>query len=151
MYNILTKPSITKLLVFTGAQVSGASSSTCPSQLAPIHQTSNICTKLINAQVGCVTNVDSYSFYACTYVASVGDISKILCYPQNYRSLKKKQLLFLLHHGFTKFQPILRMCAYVTGKLPVYTMCSQFKRYVGLVNLPHSSVAPCSPRCPTIR
>ena len=35
-----------------------------PSQLASIDQTSNICTKLINAQVGCVTNVDSYSWYS---------------------------------------------------------------------------------------
>ena len=42
MYTILTKASITKLLVFTGVQVSVASSSTCPSQLAPIDQTSNI-------------------------------------------------------------------------------------------------------------
>ena len=29
-----------------------------------------------------VTNVDSYSLYACTYVASVRDISKIACYHQ---------------------------------------------------------------------
>ena len=80
MYKILTKASITNLLVglFTGAQVSVASSSTCPSQLAPIDQTFNICTKLVNAQVGCVTNVDSYSLYACTYVASVIDISTIV-------------------------------------------------------------------------
>ena len=82
MYNILTKASITNLLVFTGVQVSVASSSTCPSQLAPIDQTLNICTKLVNAQVGCVTNVDSYSLYACTYVASVRDMSTIVCYRQ---------------------------------------------------------------------
>ena len=42
MYKILTKASITKVLVFTGVQVSVASSSTCPSQLAPIGQTFNI-------------------------------------------------------------------------------------------------------------
>ena len=80
---MLTKPSIKKkLLVFTGVHVSGASSSTCPTQIAPIDQTSNICTKLIKAQVGCVTNVNSYSLYACTYVASVRDISQIVCYHQ---------------------------------------------------------------------
>ena len=82
MYTILTKASISKLLVFTGVQVSVASSSTCTSQLAPIDQTSNICTKSINAQVGCITNVDSYSFYACTNVANVRYISKIVCYHQ---------------------------------------------------------------------
>ena len=82
MYTILTKASITKLLVFTGVQVYVASSSTCPSQLAPIDQTFNICTKFVNAQVGCVTNVDSYSLYACTYVASVRDISTIVYHRQ---------------------------------------------------------------------
>ena len=82
MYTILTKASITKFMVFTGVQVSGTSSSTCPSQPAPIDQTSNICTKLINEQVGFVTNVDSYRLYACTYVASVRDISKIVSYHQ---------------------------------------------------------------------
>ena len=82
MYTILTKASITKLLEFTGVQVSVASSSNCPSQLAPIDQTSNICTKLIKTQVGCITNVDSYSLYACTYVSSVRDISTIVCYHQ---------------------------------------------------------------------
>ena len=82
MYKILTKVPINKLLVFTGVQVYGTSSSTCPIQLAPIDQTSNICTKLINAQVRCVSNVDSYSLYACTYVASVRDISNIVCYHQ---------------------------------------------------------------------
>ena len=82
MYTILTKASVTKLLVFTGMQISVASSSTCPSQLAPIDQTSNICTKLIKTQVGCITNVDSYSLYVCTYVASVRDISTIVCYDQ---------------------------------------------------------------------
>ena len=83
MYNILTKASVTKLLVFTGMQISVASSSTCPSQLAPIDQTSNICTKLIKTQVGCITNVDSFNLYACTYVASVRDISTIVCYDQD--------------------------------------------------------------------
>ena len=82
MYKILTKASVTKLLVFTGMQISVASSSTCPSQLAPIDQTSNICTKLIKTQVGCITNVDSHSLYACIYVASVRDISTIVCYDQ---------------------------------------------------------------------
>ena len=82
MYKILTKASITKSLVFTGVQVYVASSSTCSSQLAPIDQTSNICTKLIKTQVGCITNVDSYSLYACTYVSSVRDISTIVCYHQ---------------------------------------------------------------------
>ena len=52
MYTILRKASITKLLVFTGVQVYVASSSTSPSQLAPIE------------------------------VASVRDISTIVCYRQ---------------------------------------------------------------------
>ena len=79
MYKILTKASKTKLLVFTRMQVYVASSSTCPSQLAPIDQTSNICTKLIKTQVGCVTNTWILTaYYACTYVASVRDISTIV-------------------------------------------------------------------------
>ena len=69
-------------MVFNGVQVYRASSPACTSQLAPIGQTSNICTKLINAQVGCVTNVDSYSLHAYTYVAGVRYISKIVCYHQ---------------------------------------------------------------------
>ena len=81
------------------------------------------------------------------------DISKIVCYQllqrQNYSSLKKKQLTFLLLQSFPKLQTftynLLRMCAYVTGNVSVYTVCSQFKHYVGLVNLPHSSIVPCSP------
>ena len=65
-------------------------------------------------------------------------------------------IIIMLLEGFTKLQisayDLLRMCAYVTGKFPVYTVCSQFKHYVGLVNLPHSStcpihqLAPCSPK-----
>ena len=82
-------------MVFTRMQVYVASSSTCPSQLAPIDQTSNICTKLIKTQVGCVTNVDSYSLYACTYVANVRDISTIVCYDQVLFVAVTKLLRFL--------------------------------------------------------
>ena len=129
MYKILTKASITKLLVFTGVQISVASSATCPSQLAPIDQTFNICTKLVNAQVGCVTNVDSYRLYACTYVASMIDISTIVCYRQVLfvavttllRFLEEKNI-FLLLQVFTKFhvQSTAHVCLqlYVTGKFP---------------------------------
>ena len=81
MYKILTKASITKLLVFTDVQVSVASSSTCPIQLAPIEQTSNICTNLVNVQVRCVTTW-ILTAYTCTYVATVRDISTIVCYHQ---------------------------------------------------------------------
>ena len=131
MYTILTKASITKLLVFTGVQVYVASSSTCPSELAPIDQTFNICTKLVNAQVGCVTNVDSYSLYACTYVASVRDISTIVYHrqvlfvavTQLLRFLEKTTNIFPAS-GFTKFHIYstahVRLQLYVTGKLPVY-------------------------------
>ena len=85
MYIILTKASISQITVFHRcASIWGklTSSPTCPNQLSPIGQTSIICTKLINAQVRCVTNVDSYSLYACTYVAGVRDTSKIICYHQ---------------------------------------------------------------------
>ena len=127
-------------------------------QLAPIDQTSNICAKLIKTQVGCVTNVDSYSLYACTYVASVRDISTIVCYDQVLFIAVTKLLRFLekttnifAASGFHKIPRIIYCaCAltvqlYVTGELPVYTMCSQFKHYVGLVNLPHSSSCPMFP------
>ena len=113
MYRILTKASRTQIIGFhRRVSIWGkmTSSPTCLSQLAPIGQTSNICTKLINAQVVCVTNVDSYSVYAFTNVAGVRDISKIVCHHQvlfaavkNYSSLKKKQI-FLLLQGFTKLQ-----------------------------------------------
>ena len=104
------------------------SSPTCLSQLAPIGQTSNICTKLINAQVGCVTNVDSYSVYACTNVAGVRDISKIVCYPQVLFAAVTKQFEEKANHifaasGFHKIANIpvymhnlLAICAYVTEK-----------------------------------
>ena len=122
MYKILTKASITKLLVFTGVQVSVASSPTCPSQLSPTDQTLNICTKLINAQVGCVTNVDSYSLYACTYVAGVRDISKIVCYHQvlfaavtKLQQFEEKKLIFFLLPGFHKSPRIIHCaCAHTT-------------------------------------
>ena len=112
MYKISAKASVTKLLVFTGMQVYVASSSTCPSQLAPIDQTSNICIKLIKTQV------DSYSLYACTYVASVRDISTIVCYDQVLFVTVTKLLRFLekttnifAASGFHKI-PRMRMCAY---------------------------------------
>ena len=79
MYRKLTKGFINQTTGLLRC-ASMTSSPTCPSQLAPTGQTSNICTKLINAQVGCVTNVESYSFYACTFVAGVRDISKLVCY-----------------------------------------------------------------------
>ena len=137
-------------------KVSGASSSTCPIQLAPLDQTSNNCTKLINAQVGCVTNVDSYSMHACTYLASVGDISKIVCYHQVLFAVvtKLQQFEEKATHMFagSEFQKVQvqstwhgRSQLYVTGKLPVCTVCSKFKHYVGLVNLPHSSACPMFP------
>ena len=112
------------------------SSPTCLSQLAPIGQTSNICTKLINAQVVCVTNVDSYSVYACTNVAGGMDISKIVCYHQvlfaavtKLQQFEEKTNIIFADSGFHKIANIhvymhnlLRMCAYVTGKLPVYSV-----------------------------
>ena len=139
-------------------QVSVASSPTCPSQLAPIGQTSIICTKLTNAQVGCVTNVDSYRLYACTYVAGVRDISKIVCYHQvlfsavtKLQQYEEKTTCFsvsqnckyprMLYCAFA----LLRICTYVAGKLPIYTVYSHFKPYVGLFNLPHSSTCPMFP------
>ena len=114
MYTISTKASITKLLVFTSVQVYVASSSTCPSQLAPLDQTFNICTKFVNVQVGCVTNVDSYRLYACTYVASVRDISTIVYHRQVLfvavtkllRFFEKKNLIFFLLQVFTKLNII---------------------------------------------
>ena len=131
-------------------QVSAASSSTCPSQLAPIDQTSYICTKLTNAQVGCVTNVDSYSLYACTYVASVRDISKIVCYHQvlfaavtKLQQFEEKTTNIFAASGFHKISRIIYCARY--WKLPVYTECSQFNHYVGLVNLPFRHLAICSP------
>ena len=121
MYTILTKASITKLLIFTGVQVYVASSSTCPSQLAPIDQTFNICTKLVNAQVGCVTNVNSYSLYVCTYVASVRDISTIVYHRQVLFVAMTKLLRFFEKttnifpaSGFQKFHIIYCACARTT-------------------------------------
>ena len=114
MYRILTKASIHQIIGFhRRASIWGkmTSSPTCLSQLAPIGQTSNICTKLINAQVVCVTNVDSYSVYAGTNVAGVRDISKIVCYHQvllaavtKLQQFEEKQIIFLLLQGFTKLQ-----------------------------------------------
>ena len=99
-----------------------ASSSTCPSQLAPIDQTSNICTKLINAQVGCVAKVDSYSLYACIYVASVRDISKIVCYHQVLfvavtkllRFLEEEKTNILAASGFHKIPRIIYYASVLT-------------------------------------
>ena len=115
MYRILTKASINQIIGFhRRASICGkmTSSPTCLSQLAPIGQTSNMCTKLINAQVVCVTNVDSYSVYACTNVAGVRDISKIVCYHQVLFAAVKKLQQFeektniFAASGFQKFANI---------------------------------------------
>ena len=94
---------------------------------------------------------------ACTYVASMRDSSMIVCYHQVLfvavtkllRFLEEKNYFFLLIQVFTKFHvqstAHVRLQLYVTGKLPVYTVCPQFKHYVGLVNLPHSSSCPMFP------
>ena len=128
-----------------------------PVNLPPIDQTFNICTKLVNAQVGCVTNVDSYSLYACTCVANVRDISTIVYHCQVLFVAVTKLLRFFQKttnifpaSGFHKIPhntTHMRLQLYVTGKLPVYTVRSQFKHYVGLVNLPHSSSCPMFPYC----
>ena len=76
MYTILTKASINQIPYFVCKYmepVRNLPQSTCPNRL-------NI--KLINAQVGCVTIVDSYSLYACTNVAGVRYISEKVCYDQ---------------------------------------------------------------------
>ena len=73
-------------------------------------------------QVDCVTNVDSYSLCACTYVAGMTDISKIVRYHQvlfaavtKLQRFEEKQLIFFLLQGFTKMQistyALLRICA----------------------------------------
>ena len=131
MYRILTKASINQMIGFhRRASIWGkmTSSPTCLSQLAPIGQTSNICTKLINAQVGCDTSVDSYSVYACTNVAGVRDISKIVCYHQVLldavtKQFEEKANNIFAASGFHKIANIpvymhnlLAICAYVTGK-----------------------------------
>ena len=107
--------------------------------------------------LGCVTNVDSYSLYASTYVAGVRYISKIVCYHQvlfaavtqlqhfevkttNIFAASEFHIIANIH-----LYSILSMCAYVTGTLPVYTVCSQFNHYVGLVNVPHASTCPMFP------
>ena len=131
-------------------QVSWASSPTCPSQLAPIGHTSNICTKLNNAQVGCVTNVDSNSLYACTYVAGVRDISKIVCYHQVLfaavtKQFEEKTTNIFAASGFHKIANIHVLSyafAHTLLEIYPYTVCSQFKHYVGLVNFLHSSTCP---------
>ena len=108
------------------------SSSTCPSQLATIDQPFNICTKLVNAQVGCVTNVDSYS---------VRDILTIVCYREVIFVAVTKLLRFLdkttnifAASGFHKIprRPIIYCaCARNYTLLENYTLpCSQFKHYV---------------------
>ena len=156
MYKILTKASITKLLVFTGVQVSVASSSTCPSQLAPIYQTSNICTKLIKTQVGCITNVDSYSVYACTNVSSVRDISTIVCYHQVIfvevtkllRFLEEKKLIFCcFRFSQNSTYNLLRMCAYNYTLLDNYPYipCVPSLSLCGIRTCPTRHLAPCSP------
>ena len=102
----------TKLLVFTGVQVFGASSPTCPSQLAPIGRTSNIFTILTNAQVGCVTNVDSYSLYACTYVAGVRHFEDsflppgVICCSDKITAVWRKTTSILAASGFQKIANI---------------------------------------------
>ena len=102
--------------------------------------------------MGCVTNVDSYNLYACTCVAGLRDISKIVCYSQvlfaavtKFQQFEEKTTNIFAASGFHKIANI-HVC-YVTGKLPV-SVSSQFKHYVGLVNLPHCPIrqlAPCSP------
>ena len=114
--------SITKFMIVTGVQVSGASSSTCPSQPTPMDQTANICTKLINAQVGCVTNVGSYSLYYCHYAASVRVVSKIVCYHQvlfaavtKLQQFEEKTTNIFAASGFHKIPRIIYCaCAHTT-------------------------------------
>ena len=157
MYTVLTKASIGKLLVLTGVQVYGASSSTCPSQLVRIDHTSNICTKLINAQVGCVTNVDSYSLYACTHVASMRDISKTVCYHQvlfaavtKLQQFDEKTTNNFAGAVFKKKSTynLLRMCAYNYTLLqnnPFVSCVPSLSTMWKKSTCPIRQLAPCSP------
>ena len=86
-----------------------------------------------------------------------GPISKIVCYHQVLfaRVTKLQQFEEKTTNTFVCFMVSqnckyphnypLRICAYVTRKLPVYTMWSQFKHFVGFVNLPNSSTCPMFP------
>ena len=71
--------------------------------------------------MGCVTNVDSYSLYACTYVTSARDISTIVCYRQVLfvavttllRFLEEeKQYFCCVRFSQNSTYNLLRMCAY---------------------------------------
>ena len=133
--------------------------STCRSQLAPIDQTSYIYTKLINAQVGCVTNVDYYSLCACTYVASVRPFRRYAAYTtmqvifaavKQLQQFEEKTTNILTASGFHKIPCIINCaCAHTTICYWKITCI----HYFGLVNSPHSSSCPMFPYiiCPLQR
>ena len=151
MYKILTNSSITKLLVFTGVQVSAASSSTCPSQLAPVDQTSLYLHQTHQCASWMCYKRGFLRLYACTYGASVRDISKIVCHHQilftavtKLHQFEEKTTNIFAASGFHKIPRIIYCeCAHTTIRYwkitRIYAVCSQFNHYVGLVNLPHSS------------
>ncbi len=127
--------------------------STCPnrSNIKYLHQThqcaSGMCYKRWFLQIDCMRALMLLAWE--TFRRLFATTRSYLLQWQNYSSLKKKQIILLLLQVFTKLQistyNLLRICSYVTAKLPVYTVCSQFKHYVGVVNLPHSSTCPMLP------
>ena len=76
----------------------------------------------------------------------------LICHSDKITAVfRRKNPNIFAASGFHKIPRIIYCaCALttVTGKLPVYTMCSQFKHYVVLVNLPHSSSCPMFPYAP---
>ena len=104
-----------------------------------------------------MTKVNSYSLYACTYVASVRDISKIVCYHQvlfaavtKSQQFGEKTTIIFAASWFHNIPCIIYCaCALTTIRYLKITRnntaCSQFNHYVGLVNFPHSSSCPMFP------
>ena len=146
MYKILTKASINQITGFHRcASIWGLFAnlprSSCPnrSNIKYLHQT----------QVGCVTNVVSYSLYECTYVAGMRDISEIVCYHQvlfaavtKLQQFEEKTTNIFAASGFHKIANI-HVYSTVHLRIRYWKITRAYRVFpVGLVNLPHSSTCP---------
>ena len=126
--------------------------STCPyrSNIQYLYQTRQCAS-------GMVTNVDSYSLYACSYMLPAWETfrrkyatARSYLLQWQMTAVSRKTNNIFAASGFHKIPRIIYCaCAITTMRYwkitRIYAVCFQFKHYVGLVNLPHSPSCPMFP------
>ena len=149
MYKILTQASVKQITSFHWcASIWGPVRQLAPVNLSPIGQPSNICKKTHQCANGtCYER--GFLQLVCVHVCCSRERHfedsmlprGLICLSDKITAVLRKNPNIIAAPGFHKIPRIIYCaCALRYWKITcIYTVCSQFKHYMGLVNLPHSS------------